>query len=936
MEEPRVPEEFNVKNSVNLPKTSFKMKAKLSQNEPKLIESWDQDRIYQKILDKNRNNKRFILHDGPPYANGNIHLGTALNKILKDMVVKYKSMKGYFSPFIPGWDCHGLPIEKRMEAELGLEAKQMDVLEFRNHCRKYARKYVGIQRNQFKRLGGLGEWEHPYLTMDNAYEANIARVFGDFVEKNSVYKGAKPVYWCISCQTALAEAEVEYGDHESPSIYVKFAARSDFSKVVPELSGKNVFVVIWTTTPWTLPANLAIAFHPDFDYVAVDVGEETYIIAEGLLHFFLEDSHLEKGNIVARFKGAVLEGHFCHHPFIDRESVIVLANYVTLEQGTGCVHTAPGHGQEDYVTGHKYGLDILCPVDNEGNFTEEAQHFVGMNVFDANIKIVDMMRDSGVLVHSAMYTHSYPHCWRCRGPIVFRSTPQWFISIDHDNLRENALEEIHKANWIPAWGEERITNMVANRPDWCISRQRSWGVPITVFYCSHCDHLMMSKEIVDNVVDIFEREGADAWYRHSTVELLPEGTTCPSCGSKEFEKEYDILDVWFDSGVSYDSACRSRDELTWPADLYLEGGDQYRGWFHSSLLASLGCRQSSPYREVLTHGWVLDHAGHAMSKSLGNVIAPEEIIEKSGAEILRLWVGSVEYKEDVRISDEILSRLREAYRKMRNTMRFMLGNLYDFNPETDSVSYKEMTELDRWALARTAQVLDKCEKAYESYNFHVVYHSIYQFFTMDLSAVYFDILKDCLYTAEANSRERRSAQTVIWEILAVVVRVMAPIMSFTTEEVWQKMREMAQLPESVFLADFPEKTAEWDDENLIEKWNRLFIVRDVVSKALEEKRQSKEIGNSLEAKIVLQAGEDDFRFLESYKDRLRFIFIVSEVALVRGDQPAGEPAVIVEKADGQKCERCWNYSTGVGEFEDFPSVCERCVDAVRKLAAGAQ
>ncbi|MBN2430885.1 MAG: isoleucine--tRNA ligase [Acidobacteria bacterium] len=927
-----VSEEFNVKNSVNLPRTAFPMKAKLAQNEPGFITFWDEQRIYHKMIEKNRNHPRFILHDGPPYANGHIHLGTALNKILKDIIVKYKSMQGFFSPYVPGWDCHGLPIEKRMEAELGLEAKQMDTLVFRQRCRQYALKYVGIQREEFKRLGGLGEWERPYLTMDHAYEANIARVFGDFVAKGSVYKGAKPVYWCISCQTALAEAEVEYADHESPSIYVKFPARSDFSTVIPELAGRQVFVVIWTTTPWTLPANLAIAFHPNFDYVAVEVGDEVLIIAEGLLNFFLADCNLERGEIVARFKGGLMDGLLCRHPFINRDSILVLADYVTLDQGTGCVHTAPGHGQEDYMTGQKYGLDILCPVDNQGCFTEEANAFVGMNVFEANPHIVDLMRENGSLIHSAGYKHSYPHCWRCRGPIVFRSTPQWFIAMDHDNLRHKALAEIRRARWIPAWGEERITNMVANRPDWCISRQRSWGVPIIAFYCKQCDHLLMSKDIVEYVATHFEAEGADAWYRISAQELLPTGTTCPSCGSTDFQKEFDILDVWFDSGVSYDSVSKDRPELPWPSDLYLEGGDQYRGWFHSSLLASLGCRDSAPYREVLTHGWVLDHAGHAMSKSLGNVIAPGEVIEKSGAEILRLWVGSVEYKEDVRISDEILSRLQEAYRKIRNTMRFLLGNLADFDPQQYKTAAEDLTEIDRWALARLNQLLDKCRAAYDAYNFHIVYHTIYQFCTVDLSAVYLDILKDRLYTAAADAPERRSSQTAIWEILQVVTRLLAPIMSFTAEEVWQYLREKAALPESIFLADFPVPETIWANDALLATWERLFSIRERVSKSLEEKRQNKELGNSLEARVVLTAGSDDFQFLAPYVDQLRYIFIVSDVTLEKGESPVGEPAVQVLRAGGDKCERCWNYSPQVGTYDDFPSVCERCIDVVRRLA----
>jgi isoleucyl-tRNA synthetase len=938
-----VSKEFNVKDSVNLPKTSFKMQANLVQNEPRMIAFWDQLGIYHKVLAKNEGRPAYILHDGPPYANGNIHLGHVLNKVLKDFIVKYKSMKGYFSPYVPGWDCHGLPIEKKMEAELGFAQKHMDILEFRKRCRQYADKYVRIQREQFKRLGVFGDWQRPYLTMDYGYEATIARVFGSFVGQDSVYKGAKPVFWCISCQTALAEAEVEYEEHDSPSVFVKFPARSDFAQVVPELAGRTVSVVIWTTTPWTLPANLAIALHPDYDYVAVEAGSETYIVAEGLLNAFLETCGLARGPVVARFKGAVLEGQYCRHAFIERDSLLVLADYVTLEQGTGCVHTAPGHGQEDYITGQKYGLPILCPVDNEGRFTAEVPDYVGLTVFEANPPIVEMMRERGVLLHADTVRHSYPHCWRCHNPIVFRSTPQWFIALDHNDLRGKALAEIRRAKWYPAWGEERITNMVANRPDWCISRQRSWGVPITVFYCGHCGHTLLSRDLVEHVAGIFEREGADAWYQYPAADLLPPGTTCPECGQAEFEKEFDILDVWFDSGVSYEALVRSRPEHTWPADMYLEGGDQYRGWFHSSLLASLGSRGSSPYREVVTHGWVLDKDGLAMSKSKGNAIEPEDIIPTSGAEILRLWVGSIEYKEDVRMSEEILSRLREAYRKLRNTMRFLLANLhrnepapgdrFNFDPARHAVPVAAMLEIDRWALSRLAEVLARCDAAYTGYDFHIVYHTLYQFCAVDLSAVYFDILKDRLYTMGADSPERRSAQTALWHILHTLVRALAPVMPFTTEEVWQHMRTFAELPESVHLADFPAAPAEWDHPGLRARWERLFEVREAVSKALEVARQAGRIGNSLEAAVTLAVHPDDLAILTPATSDLRYIFIVSAVELK--EDPAaqpGQPLVTVRNADGAKCERCWNYSPRVGAYEDFPTVCERCVGVVRSIA----
>jgi len=927
---------FSVKDSVNLPRTDFKMQANLVQNEPKMLRFWESIGLYEKILRKNEGRPAYILHDGPPYANGNIHLGTALNKVLKDFVVKYKSMKGFFSPYIPGWDCHGLPIEKRMETELGFGSKQMDILEFRQHCRRYAEKYVGIQREQFKRLGVFGDWANPYLTMSYSYESTIARVFGDFVRMGNVYRGAKPVFWCISCQTALAEAEVEYSDHESPSVYVKFPAKSDFGRAIPEVVGKPLSVVIWTTTPWTLPANLAIALHPDYDYAAVEVDGEILLVAEGLLTSFLRDCGLGQGAVLARVKGAVLEGQVCRHPFIDRDSVLVLADYVTLEQGTGCVHTAPGHGQEDYVTGQRYGLPVLCPVDNEGRFTDEVPNWNGMVVFEANEPIVEHMQRTGSLIRAAAISHSYPHCWRCHKPIVFRSTKQWFIALDQNNLRARALEEIKRTKWYPEWGEIRITNMVANRPDWCISRQRSWGVPITVFYCRQCGDVLMDAAVVEHVAGIFEREGADAWYRYSSAELLPPGTACPNCRHTEFDKEFDILDVWFDSGVSYEATSRNRPELPWPSDMYLEGGDQYRGWFHSSLLASLGCRNTAPYREVLTHGWVLDKDGLAMSKSRGNVIEPEAVISQSGAEILRLWVGSVEYREDVRISDEILSRLREAYRKIRNTLRFLLGNLAGFDPARDACDYAALPEIDRWALARLHQLLERCGQAYDRYDFHIIYHSVYQFCTVDLSAVYFDILKDRLYTSAAASPERRSAQTALWTILHHLVRLLAPLIPFTTEEVWQHLRPVTDLPESVHLADFPTPQAAWLDAGLLAKWDRVLAIRELVSKALETARQENRIGNSLEARITVCASPGDFAFLTGMADDLRYIFIVSAVDLAEKSGVAdGQPEVAVDKAAGAKCERCWNYSAQVGVFADFPTVCERCVPVVRTLAGKA-
>ena len=999
-------QEFSVKDSVNLPKTKFKMKANLSQKEPNMIKFWEEKKIYEKMLYKNRDKEKFILHDGPPYANGNIHLGHALNKILKDIIVKYKSMSGFYSPYVPGWDCHGLPIEKKMEQELGKDNKgyvnDVDKVEFRRQCRKYANKYVNIQREQFKRLGVLGDWENPYLTMSYGYEASIARAFGEFVDKGYVYKGLKPVYWCTSCETALAEAEVEYKDHKSPSIYVKFPVTDGFYEIIGELKNeiyKKAYVVIWTTTPWTLPANLAIAFHPNYDYVALfdEDRKEVYIVAEGRLMAFLSDCGISNYKIIAKFKGNVLEYQKCRHPFIDRDSIIVLADYVTLDQGTGCVHTAPGHGQEDYVTGQKYGLEVLCPVDRYGIFTDEGGEFKGKHVFEANSDIVQLLKEKGMLLKVDELEHSYPHCWRCKNPIIFRSTPQWFISMDKNELRENALNEIKRVKWIPPWGEDRISNMIATRPDWCISRQRSWGVPIVAFYCENCGEILLDKTIIDHVVEIFEREGADAWFKYTPGELLPKGTKCRKCGGVKFEKESDILDVWFDSGVSYYALSSERDDHVWPSNLYLEGGDQYRGWFHSSLLASLGTKGSSPYMEVVTHGWVLDDKGLAMSKSLGNVISPLDVIKESGAEILRLFFSSVEYKEDIKVPADNFARVKDAYRKFRNTFRFMLGNLFDFDPTKEFndengvggyVPHEERLEIDRWALAKAYEVFESCKNSYDEYNFHQVYHKLYNFLVVDLSATYFDILKDRLYTFKASSKGRRSAQSTIWDLLNFLVRILAPIISFTSEEVWQFMRGMdPSLEISVFLSDFEMKNLNmWKNEDLLSIYNRIYEVRELVLKALEEKRQEKVIGNSLEAGVVLSVPDTERVLLDILKKRegeLRYIFIVSKVEVeshhvpkkeledkrkdldnlkekIEEKRKRGETVddalnleleklrkeileleekvksnidirLRVEKLNWKKCERCWNYSPEVGKFEDFPTVCERCIHVVREL-----
>ncbi len=934
---------MDIKNTLNLPKTSFSMKANLPQREPQMLKHWEAIDLYGKVRAARAGCPSFVLHDGPPYANGPIHMGTALNKILKDIIVKSRTMMGYDAPYLPGWDCHGLPIEIKVDQNLGPKKASMSKAAIRRECRKYAEHYIDVQRKGFKRLEVFGEWDEPYSTMSFQYEADIARAFGEFVEKGMVYKGLKPVHWCFSCKTALAEAEVEYEDHTSPSVYVAFPLESDLSDLNPALAGKDWSVIIWTTTPWTLPANLAIAFHPDFEYSAVRIDGKGYIVATELLKTVSEKLGWKAPEEVARFRGAALDRRKARHPFIKRDSLLVLGPYVTLDAGTGCVHTAPGHGYDDYVTGVAYGLDIYCPVDDDGRFADDVEHFAGLQVFDANPKIVQFMKDDGSLLHFEKFEHQYPHCWRCHNPILFRATPQWFINLDKGGFRQRVLEEIKKVRWIPAWGEERISNMVKERPDWCISRQRDWGVPIIAFFCRKCDAVLQDKGIIDHVASFFDKEGADAWYSHSPEELLPSGTTCAECGSADFRQEFNILDVWFDSGSTHLATLGRRKDLPWPADLYIEGGDQYRGWFQSSLLIGVALRARSPYRASITVGWTLDELGRAMSKSKGIGFDPDYIVQKRGAEIARLLAGSVNFVEDVRIFDELLDRLGEAYRKMRNTCRFMLGNLSNqqdrsrphFDPDSDRVPYEQMLEIDRWALARTARLVQKCLKGYEDYQFHQVYGALYNFCTVDLSAFYLDILKDRLYTYGTHSLARRSAQTVLWHILDAFVRLLAPILPFTAEEVYDAMYERLQKAEkasSVHILLFPKYEAAHDQESLLDEWEKLSEVRQTVLKRLEEARQKGEIGNSLEAKVLLRASGETAGLLRRHGEDLRYIFIVSQVELE--DDLTAEHGVSVEisRADGKKCERCWNYSVHVGVNTQYVTLCERCVPVVREMS----
>jgi len=914
------------KETLNLPRTSFAMKAQLSQREPEIIKKWESQQLYQKILAKRQGRPVFVLHDGPPYANGHIHLGTALNKILKDFIVKSKTMQGYLSPYVPGWDCHGLPIEIKVDQQLGPRKKEMSVIEIREECRRYALKFIDIQRNEFKRLGVFGQWDKPYLTMDPGYEAEVIRYIAAFLASGNVYKGLRPVHWCPHCQTALAEAEIEYKEKVSPSIYVKFPLLSDLSEKYPALQGKKVSIIIWTTTPWTLPANLAIAFHPDHEYVALEAGQEVYIVAGRLMPVVAEELGFAQPQILARFSGKELEGLKAKHPWLERESLLVLADYVTLEDGTGCVHTAPGHGYEDYLTGVKYGLEIYTPVDGEGRFIPQVKRYGGLNVFEANPIIVEDMRREGSLLKEGQVSHSYPHCWRCKNPVIFRATSQWFISLEANGLRERALKEVQRVKWIPPWGEERIANMIAARPDWCISRQRLWGVPIPAFICEDCGQIVISEHIAQHVASIFSREGSNAWYLKPASELLPPDTKCSSCGSKRLQKENNILDVWFESGASH-CILGQRPDLPWPADVYIEGHDQYRGWFNSSLMVGVGVRHGSPYRTCITHGFVLDEQGRGMSKSLGNYIEPTEIIAANGAEILRLWVAMLNYKEDARFGPEILERLVEAYRKIRNTWRFLLGNLYDFSPDQDSLPKEELLLIDRWALDRLFDVGKRVLQAYEDYEYHVIYHSLSQFFTNDLSAFYLDILKDRLYCSAARSKIRRSAQTALFLILRETLLLMAPILPFTTEEAWENMPGFKNKEESIHLALFPQLAEEWLTPEEKQDFETLLKVRDKVLKALEEARAGKLIGNSLEAKVILEIPASLQPTLDKYFKDLPMLFIVSAVEIKPSVEPEGK--VTVELAPGQKCQRCWNYSLDVGKSAEYPELCSRC-EAVLK------
>ncbi|HVF92248.1 MAG TPA: isoleucine--tRNA ligase [Blastocatellia bacterium] len=973
---------LDLKATVNLPRTSFAQKANLAQREPERLARWRDMDLYHEIRRARAGRQSFVLHDGPPYANSDIHIGTAMNKILKDFVVKSRSMMGYDTPYVPGYDCHGLPIELYVDKKLGAKKARMSPVSIRRACREHAAEALKRQTRDFERLGVLGEWEDPYLTMSNAYEAETARLFGVFVERGYVYKGDRPVYWCIHDQTALAEAEVEYKEHTSPSIYVKFPLPPDQVRELEQRVGdssmtplgKPAFVLIWTTTPWTLPANLGISVNPNFDYAAVDVGSEIYIVAKDLVASVAEKCGLGEAGVVASFSGRLLEGLYARHPWIDRPSLLMLGEHVTLggeadaeteldvadqkkkgtgRAGTGCVHTAPGHGHDDFVIGQQYrerlgpiyellrgagalsgersGVVVYCPVDNAGRFSADVERFSGMGVFEANRPIVEFLKESGALVFTEQYAHRYPHCWRCHNPVIFRATPQWFISMDRaagggDALRPAAIREVDNVEWIPAWGRERMRNMFTGRPDWCVSRQRVWGVPIPVFYCSGCNEAVVDNKVIEHVASLFEKETSDAWYSREAGELLPENFTCSNCGGASFTKEKDILDVWFDSGSSSLAVLERERGLPWPADVYLEGPDQYRGWFNSSLMVGLAAHDRAPYRTVVTHGWTVDGEGRAMHKSTGNAISPNEIIKASGAEILRLWVASSNYQEDVRLSEEILKRLIDAYRKVRNTARFALGNISDFDPETDSVSEGEMWEIDRWAIAATNKMAREVIEGYRRFEYHTVYHLLYNYVTVTLSATYFDILKDRLYTFAPKSAGRRSAQTAIFDIVNKLATLVAPILAFTADEIWENIPGKRE--PSVHMAEFPSEETLGVDAELLDRWRRLSDVRSLVQKSLEEYRNRKEIGASLEAKVVLRGGGEVLELLRQYRDQLPAIFIVSEVELEEGVE--GGLEIEVRRAAGAKCERCWNWSETVGKDDRYPTLDERCVRQVEE------
>lgn len=917
--------EYN--KTLNLPQTDFPMRGNLPEKEPNILAKWEKEDIYKQVQAANKGKPKFVLHDGPPYANGDIHLGHTLNKILKDIIVRYRSMNGYDAPYVPGWDTHGLPIEQQAIKSLGLNRNSVSVVEFRRKCRDYALKYINIQREQFKRLGVRGDWDNPYITLDPKFEAIQIKVFGQMATRGYIYKGLKPVYWCCDCETALAEAEVEYGNKKSASIYVKFAVKDGKGLLEEE----NSHVVIWTTTPWTLPANVGISLHPDLPYVLVKTPQGNLLLAEELYKEVMELAEITDYHVIKTFTGKELEGVVCVNPLFDRDSLVILGEHVTTEQGTGCVHTAPGHGQEDYEVGKKYNLPVISPLDDKGKFTAEGRQFEGLYYEDANKVVSKELKEKGMLLHLTFIQHQFPHCWRCKDPIIFRATEQWFASID--GFRKQALEAIDQVRWIPSWGRDRIYNMVADRGDWCISRQRTWGVPIPIFYCADCNEPIINDTTIQHISRLFGEHGSEIWFAKDADELIPDGLVCHKCNHNSFRKEMDIMDVWFDSGSSHAAVLETNPELSWPADLYLEGSDQHRGWFNSSLSTSIATKGMAPYKAVLTHGFLVDEQGKKMSKSMGNGIDPLQVIDKMGADILRLWVASADYKADVAMSQGILKQITEAYRKIRNTCRFLLGNLYDYDDEKHKVAYDDLSELDKWALLKLHKLTDKVTKAYDNYEFHSLYHAIHNFCVVEISSFYLDVVKDRLYTFPAESKARRGAQTVIYEIATALVKMLSPVLAFTAEEVWSYLPK-ANKESSVQLAGWPVVNQAYLNEELESQFDKIIELRDNVTKVLEKARQDKIIGHSLNAAVSLYVEPALYDFIVNFPEQLETIFIVSKVQVLRGIEDAPVTAIeanelkgvkiFVEKAQGEKCERCWKYCESVGKSIAHPTICTAC------------